>query len=259
MASSADAISRQNLFILPPNGFKSLRLLGFIRVGGEAQLGTRDYSSRHFNPKHHSDTSFRYFGGFVLEFGDGFFVDVPFFEDGEDGFRSEASAHEVAEDAGGLLLVSIFWLLQALAANVVAGEAFFFYFFVGGGNGFVDDVSVDSFGPEVIDDAGAAKFLVIAAVGGKGGGVFGVVEIALVFEADDDEFDEGFADFGVSFDTVAQQALEFGDRAHAAAERSDGVFVEFGLGEELFGTSEAHEYTIRPEWGCALAESDHGG
>src|SRR6185369_9108687 len=64
-------------------------------------------------------TADRLFEVFAFECGQRFLVHVPGLEDLENGFRHEACANQLAENACGLLL--ILWFLEALAAEVVAG------------------------------------------------------------------------------------------------------------------------------------------
>ncbi len=101
-----------------------------------------------------------------------------------------------------------------------------------------------SLGLQVVDDAHASEFLIVAAVRRKSRRVFGVVQIAVVFEANDNQFYQRLADFRIRLNPVPQQALEFRDRAHPATERTQGVVVKLRFGKELSGTAKRHAYTI---------------
>ena len=74
------------------------------------------------------------------------------------------------------------WFLQPLAVQVVAGLLLFVDFVVDRIYRLVDDFAVHSLGFQVGDHAPAAKLLIVAAEGRKRGGVFGVVQVTLVFQ-----------------------------------------------------------------------------
>jgi hypothetical protein len=84
-------------------------------------------------------------------------------------FAAKPARVKLAEDAGCLLLIFIFRLGQALAAKIVAGKTLFFHVVINGRDRFLDDISVDALGLEVIDHAPAPEFFVVAAIRRKGG------------------------------------------------------------------------------------------
>jgi hypothetical protein len=165
-------------------------------------------------------------------------VHVPLLEDLENGFRRKTRADQLAEDAGGLFLV--FGFLQSLAAQEVARLFLVIDFVVHLGDSFLDDCAVDATGFQLCHYTPASEFFVVAAQAGVDGRIVRVVEVSLVFETADDELDERLSEFGFGFDFVAQQAFQFCDRAHAPAQSSDRVLVEFFFREDLFGAGERH-------------------
>ena len=60
----------------------------------------------------------RSIGSFALEFGESFFVYIPFFQNRKDSFRSKPGPHQLAEDTRRLFLISVLRLLQAFAAEM---------------------------------------------------------------------------------------------------------------------------------------------
>ena len=150
----------------------------------------------------------------------------------------------MAEDASGLLLIPVLRLLHAFAAKIIASEIFFFHLVIDRRNRLLDDVAVHSLRLQVVDDAHAAEFLVVAAIGRKCRRVLGVVQIALVLQANDNQFHQRLANFRIGFYAVAKQALQVRDRTHAARQRAYGVVVKLRFGEEFSGTAKRHFYTI---------------
>src|SRR5262249_33715893 len=78
-------------------------------------------------------------------------------------------------------------------------------------HGLCDHISVDTFNFEISDYTAPAEFLIVAAEGGIGGSVTGVVEVFLIFQALDDAFDNRFIRAA-----GAQLPLQFGNRMHSA-------------------------------------------
>src|SRR5713226_1578307 len=175
---------------------------------------------------------------FTLQSSERLLIHVPFLQDRKDRLRPESSAHELPEDASGLLLIR--GLFQALAAQVLARLLLFVHLVIDRGHGLLNHLAMDSLDLQVGDHAPAAKFLVVAAKGRIRGSVLGVVEVALILETADDEFHKSLAIFGIGLHAPPQKALEFGHRAHAASQGAHGILVEFVLGAGLFGTGKGH-------------------
>jgi hypothetical protein len=74
-------------------------------------------------------------------------TDIPanraWIKDGENGFRRESGAHQLAKNAGGLFLVFVLGLLQAFAAEIVAREIFFLHAVIDGCNRLLEDRKSD--------------------------------------------------------------------------------------------------------------------
>src|SRR5437868_7231294 len=113
----------------------------------------------------------------AFECSERFLIHVPLFQDREDGSAAKSSTGKLAEDAGGLLLV--FGLMEALAAQVIAGLLFLVHVLVGGVHGFLDYLTVNSFGLEVGDDPHAPEFFIVTAEGGVGGSILSIVQVTL--------------------------------------------------------------------------------
>src|SRR5579883_1742627 len=101
---------------------------------------------------------------FFLQRGNCLVVHVPHLQYAKDNTAGEAGADEGAKNAGSLLLVSGFG--EALAPQELAGEMLLVDAVVGGGNHLVDDLPVDAFGLEILDNAQAAELFVLFAKAG---------------------------------------------------------------------------------------------
>ncbi len=150
--------------------------------------------------------------------------------DDDAGGKSGARHH--AKDARGLLL--ILGLLETLALGELARQFLLIDLAVGFADGFADDVRVHALGFQILHHAHATELFGVAAVGGVGGCVAGVVEIALLFEACGDGFDQDIA-VGLVSGASAHQALQLGNRPHPAAQCADRILVQGAFRVDLLG------------------------
>src|SRR5262249_18458512 len=90
----------------------------------------------------------------------------------------------------------------------------------------------NAFLAQILTDAARAELFVFLAQSGIGLGVGLIVEIFLFFQARDDGGDDLLSALARLY-ALVHEASQLGLRAHAAAQRLDGVVVEAGFVEKL--------------------------
>src|SRR5271157_2676955 len=128
---------------------------------------------------------------FTLQRQQRFVVNVPLLQDAEDYAAAEAGPHQHAKDARRLLLANR--LDNALALQELTRQLLFVHLAVGRAHNAFDDVSVNALCLQVLHHAHAPELFILLAEAGVAFGVVRVIQIALLFQARDDHFDQQLA------------------------------------------------------------------
>ena len=157
-------------------------------------------------------------------------------------WHAESGPQQPAKSARGFFVIG--GLLQTFALQVGVRQLFF----IDGGVSFIhhffDYVLVYAFHFQISDYSTATKFFIVATKRRVRCGILSVVEIALVLQTPDDEFDQHAPDLCVRVGMLAKQPLQFSYRTHPPPKRADCILVQLGFAVVLAACKTHGCYTL---------------